>query len=171
MFYSEGIGDFKIALKKIADIKKRYFETTLLDRLHLPDRCTYENLPTAITARIAPYDHLRCIHIPIKKLDFLPLAKEGGSDGWEDFNYNHKGEAKESFRLFELPTRSGDSESKEDVSIVEPTTPQPNTARMAKAASIKLWQESIPQVKNLQMELFPQDPNISSKLSIGMQYL
>jgi hypothetical protein len=148
LFYSEGEENFQVVLKPFVDIKKAYFETTLLEHLRQPANC-YENLSSAITVRIAPYNHSLCYYASVKNLHIVPAVnpedKDRGITAWKEIKYNAKGELTELHRFFAIATRENDLALKHNLPApLQPSPIQAISNRQKKDASIQRWANEIP---------------------------
>jgi hypothetical protein len=102
IFYSEGVEDFKLILRPIVDVRKQYFETTLLEALQISPKCDYQNLQEATTVRIAPYVPAKCLYASSKVIKISPAVKFEEKDShlseWIDFKYSGKNSTQEYLR-------------------------------------------------------------------------
>ena len=112
MFYSEEADNARFTLNTLINVKKRYFETTLLDNLQMSGFHDYKNLHQAVTVRLAPFDRLKNFYIPIKNLKFGPAISAAEKDlgtvlkQWVDFKYCPKGEPADN-PLRHFPSEAG----------------------------------------------------------------
>jgi hypothetical protein len=112
MFYSEEANNAKFTLNTLINVKKAYFETTLLDNLQMSEFHDYNNLHQTVTVRLAPFDRLKNFYIPIKNLKFGPAISATEKDlgtvlkQWVDFKYCPKGEPAEN-PLRHFPNETG----------------------------------------------------------------
>jgi len=152
LFYSEDEENFQLVLKPFVDIKKWYFETTLLEQLRLHSKCNYKTLPSAITARIAPYNHSICYYASTKKLEIDRVVttedKDLGLTEWKGFTYSAKGEPKDHHRYLVMAMRTNDSavEGGNTPAPINSAPVQPVIARQDKDASIQRWANAVPQM-------------------------
>ena len=94
LFYTEDIEDYHVVFKYIADVKKRFFETTLLDNLQLSaSRFDYHNVHRAVTVRCFVFNAMRSSYTPLKVSKShaaVPLdKKDSGCRDWNNFAYAH----------------------------------------------------------------------------------
>lgn len=156
LFYSEGEENFQVVLKPFVDIKKGYFETTLLEHLRLHAKCDYNNLSSAITVRIALYDHSLCTYASVKNVHIVPAVKpedkDRGLTAWKEFNYSAKGEPTEYHRFLAMAMQPNNSAFKHNTPVpLQPAPLQPISTRQNKDASIQRWANEIPEMINRPM--------------------
>ncbi|CAL3966348.1 unnamed protein product [Diplocarpon coronariae] len=74
-FYSEEVEDVKFVFKLFVDVRKHYFETTLLDNNHVAfiAHSNYETLINAVTIRCALYNPIKSAYISFKNVVISPL--------------------------------------------------------------------------------------------------
>ncbi len=135
------------------DIKKGYFETTLLEHLRLHPKCDYKNLPSAITVRIAPYNHSLCYYASVKNVQLVPAVKPENKDcelaAWKEFKYSAKGEATAHYRFITMALQANDSAFKHNIPApLKPASPQQIDNRPNKNATIQRWANQIPEMTN-----------------------
>jgi len=90
--YTEGTTKFEISFQHIANVKKKYFETTLLDNLQLSNLgFDYYNLFEAVTIRCSPWDHVKSRFLPHKIGKYIATVtidnKDSESSEWSNFEY------------------------------------------------------------------------------------
>jgi len=133
MFYSEEAENAKFTLNTLINVKKAYFETTLLDNLQMSGFHGYNNLHQAVTVRLAPFDRLKNFYIPIKNLKFGPATAERDlgtvMKQWVDFKYCPKGEPADN-PLRHFPSETG-TLSNPSPSGSLPTPPPNSTSNAA----------------------------------------
>jgi hypothetical protein len=94
LFYTEEVQNYQVSFKRLPDVKKKFFETTLLDNLQLcPERFNYRNLPLAVTVRCAPFHAVKARYMQFKLAKYLPVVAfddmDSGLRDWpKDFKYN-----------------------------------------------------------------------------------
>jgi hypothetical protein len=129
------------------DIRRGYFATTLLEDLRLHAKCNYKTLGSAITVRIAPYNHSNCRYISINKLNIVPAVKpedkDRGLPAWAEFKYSAKGEPAKHHQFLGTITQANGSVFRHDTPA--PMKPlQPVNTRANKDASITRWANEVP---------------------------
>jgi hypothetical protein len=151
VFYSEAEENFQLVLKPIVDIKKSYFETTLLETLQLRPQCNYRNLANAVTVRIALYSHERCLYFSVKNLKFTPAVKledkDCGLTEWAQFKYSstcnssmyHQDHVSQPTLAVSGQNAPGPMQPTPVQPVIEPITNREN-----KDASIQRWAQDIP---------------------------
>ena len=92
MFYTEETEKYEVLFKHVVDVKKKYFETTLLDNLQLsPARFDYFNLGYAVTVRCATFNNVKSRFTPFKVGKYIAAVefdkKDSGPREWRDFRY------------------------------------------------------------------------------------
>jgi phage gpG-like protein len=97
LFYTEELEKYEVLFKHIVDVKKRFFETTLLDNLHLSSaRFDYLNLSSAVTIRCAPYNSVKTRFTPFKVSKYIAAVdsdnKYAGRPEWKNFKYAARGQ-------------------------------------------------------------------------------
>jgi hypothetical protein len=160
MFYSEEADNAKFTLNTLVNVKKAYFETTLLDNLQMSDFHDYNNLHQAVTVRLAPFDGLKNFYIPIKNLKFGPAISSAERDLGtilKQFKYWPKGQLEDNpLRHFpseigtlpnpspsgSLPTPSPNSTS--NAATPSCDTPPAPTRDTPSSAKIEQWASEIP---------------------------
>lgn len=148
IFYSEGEEDFKLVLKPIIDIRKSYFETTLLDPLQLSSKCNHHTLPKASTIRIANYNHKNCLYVSTNTLKFAPAVNsedmDRGLKDWINYTYCPTGELSQNLRDPATVTQASlFATIQNDPGPVRPAIVQQTTSREIKNASIQQWAQNI----------------------------
>ncbi len=142
VFYSEAEGNFELVLKPIVDIKKFYFETTLLKTLRLGSKCNYENLHKADTVRIALYSHEKCSYSSVKALRITPAVppedKDIGLAEWAQSFYCPTGQPSKYHQDLATAKQENLPVSKQ-TTLVETIIENAN-----KDASIQRWAQDIP---------------------------
>jgi hypothetical protein len=133
------------------NIRKAFFETTLLEHLRLHAKCNYKTLGSAITVRIAPYSHSKCRHISINKLNIVPAVKPEDKDlgllAWAEFKYSAKGEPVKHYQFLGMVIQANDLALRHETPA--PMKPlQPIMTRANKDASITRWANKIPEMVN-----------------------
>ena len=124
------------------NIKKFYFETTLLETLRLGPKCNYGNLHKADTVRIALYSHEKCLYSSTKTLKItpavLPEDKDIGLPEWALFVYSPTGEPSKYHQDLVTAKYANPPVSRQNT-IVETIIENAN-----KDASIQRWDQDIP---------------------------
>jgi hypothetical protein len=151
VFYSEAEENFQLVLKPIVDIKKFYFETTLLETLRLRPQCNYRNLANAVTVRIALYSHERCLYFSVKNLKITPAVnledKDCGLTEWAQFKYSSTGNTsmyhQDHAMQPSLAVSGQNAPGPMQPAPVQPVT-QSIVNRENKDASIQRWAQDIP---------------------------
>jgi hypothetical protein len=142
VFYSEAEENFELVLKPIVDIKKFYFETTLLETLRLGPKCNYGNLYKADTVRIAPYSHEKCSYSSVKALKITPAVppenKDIGPVEWAQFMYCPTSPPSKYHQDLATAKQANLPESRQNT-LVEKIIEKAN-----KDASIERWAQDIP---------------------------
>ena len=142
VFYSEAEENFQLVLKPIVDIKKFYFETTLLETPRLSPKCNYGNLYKADTVRIALYSHEKCLYSSVKALKITPAVspenKDIGLAEWAQFMYCPTGQPSKYYRDLATAKQPNLPVSTQNA-LVETIIEKAN-----KDASIQRWAEDIP---------------------------
>ena len=92
LFYTEELEKYEVLFKRIIDVKKRFFETTLLDNLQLSRaRFDYFNLGNAVAVRCAAFNAVKSRFTPFKVGKYTAAVdldnKDSGSREWKDFKY------------------------------------------------------------------------------------
>ena len=93
LFYTEDIENYQISFKFFIEVKKKFFETTLLDNLQLSTaRFDYRTLPSAVTVRCSTFDAMKSRYLPFKIGKYYAAVdidnRDSGSKEWEGFTYN-----------------------------------------------------------------------------------
>ena len=142
VFYSEAEENFQLVLKPIVNIKKFYFETTLLETLRLGPKCNYGNLYKADTVRIALYSHEKCLYSSTKTLKVtpavLPEDKDIGLPEWAHFMYSPTGQPSKYHQDLATAKHANPPVSRQNT-LVETIIENAN-----KDASIQRWAQDIP---------------------------
>jgi hypothetical protein len=142
VFYSEAEENFELVLKPIVDIKKFYFETTLLETLRLGPKCNYQNLYKADTVRIALYSHEKCSYSSVKALKITPAVTPENKDielaEWAHFTYNPTGKPSK-YHQYLTTAKQEDLPVSRQNTLVETIINKVN-----KDASIERWAQDIP---------------------------
>lgn len=141
-------------LKYFKDIRKFYFESTLLDNLHVAfiGDSDYEKLINSITVRVAPYDPIRLSWSPFRKLNIVPISPDSMSAGafTAAFTFCGKGDpADDPMRHFPpeiinmLPVHHLEVQSMEqELAIHLPLQNDPEPS--AKAEGVRNWAQQLP---------------------------
>ncbi|PMD26780.1 hypothetical protein NA56DRAFT_654562 [Hyaloscypha hepaticicola] len=142
VFYSEAEENFELVLKPIVDIKKFYFETTLLETLRLGPKCNYGTLYKADTVRIASYSHEKCSYASVKALKITPAVqpenKDIGLAEWAQFIYCPTGQPSKYYQDLATAKQANLPGSRQNT-LVETMIEKAN-----KDASIQRWTQDIP---------------------------
>ena len=143
-------------LKFFTDVKKRYFETTLLDNLEIYYANDYNNLKDAVTARCAVYDPHKALYTPAKNLKIERAVDEEsknlGPKYCANFSYCSKGEKSEDpmrhFCESEAPREH--RHAVQQMSSLNPTPPAkqvPNVPKIEDKPDIQHWRNQVPSPK------------------------
>ena len=94
LFYAEEVENYQVSFKRLPDVKKKFFETTLLDNLQLcPQRFNYRTLALAVTIRCSPFHAAKARYVPFKLGKYHSVVafdnKDSGPRDWLEFRYNH----------------------------------------------------------------------------------
>jgi hypothetical protein len=74
LFYTEELENYQVSFKNIVDIRKKFFETTLLDNFQLnPARFNYHNLPSAVTVRCDVFNVSNSRYMPVRAPRYRPV--------------------------------------------------------------------------------------------------
>ncbi len=152
MFYNEGQEQIRIVLKKFTSVRKYYFETTLLDKLHVilnggatvnpgqlpPD---WQKLSDAVTVRCVLWDQKNGKYQPINKLDISGIPSGGSVDEsmkeWGKFKYCPRGAPSDNpLRHFSTSTAGQVSPQALLPATSRPGEPDVNTATVPTTAPV-----------------------------------
>jgi len=147
IFLGEESGESQVVLRKILDVRKKYFETTLLKN-HTTAQVNdfrYGELHKAIVARCTILDPKKNIYASAKKQKYEPVTSEDDAAlddrDWVNFTYHGIGGRKE-------PPAA--VQSKPKPAIVSPTLPatepeaQPAFPLVKTTAEIDEWAQTLP---------------------------
>jgi hypothetical protein len=93
LFYTEEIENYEVSFNYFIEVKKKFFETTLLDNLLLSAaKFDYRNLPSAITVRCSVFNAMASRYTPFKIAKYYAAvdlnSKYSGPREWKDFKYS-----------------------------------------------------------------------------------
>ena len=142
--------------KHIIDVKKKFFETTLLDNLQLSRaRFDYFNLGNAVTVRCAAFNAVKSRFTPFKVGRYTAAVdldnKDSGPREWKDFRYaaytaRGQDEHNNAMTRFERYPQRANSQAQSSQQLQKPeqsneeqTRPVQNTFER-----IQLWKDNVP---------------------------
>lgn len=143
-------------LKFFTNVKKRYFETTLLDNLEIYYAYDYNNLKDAVTARCAVYDPHKALYTPAKNLKIKRAVNEESKNlspkYWANFSYCSKGEkSKDPMRHFsESDAPQEHRHADQQMSSPNPTPPAKQVSTVPETEDkpdIQHWRNQLPSPK------------------------
>lgn len=160
LFYAEEIENYQVSFKHLLDVKKKFFETTLLDNLQLSaSRFNYRNLLLAVTVRCSVFNAIKARYIPFKGAKYRAAvdfeSKDFGPREWKDWEYNHyipQGKAEENaMTRFEryteqrLATQQSEQRNETEQTELQPQTfketnaPSTSTGKTPHAGETQRW--------------------------------
>ncbi|EKD19022.1 uncharacterized protein L3040_006516 [Drepanopeziza brunnea f. sp. 'multigermtubi'] len=145
LFYIENHKNIKLALKYFVDVRWSFFETTLLDNLHVSfiGDSDYEKLTHGVTVRAAPYSPAKGSWVPDKKMRLVPIPAGVIYAGafTIPFIYNCKGDPEDN-PMRHHPTET--TEAPHVDSLASPPRLNDVPAPSTKAEAVDQWTQHLP---------------------------
>ncbi|KAK2629397.1 hypothetical protein QTJ16_000217 [Diplocarpon rosae] len=160
VLYTEEVEDVKFVFKLFVDIRKKYFETTLLDNNHVAfiGHSNYETLINAVTIRCALYNPVKSSYISSKNVVISPLPISSSAQDvgafTTAFHYCGKGDSSNDPMRHRQAASDVASSCPGPLEATElspaPTSPQLSRLQdynsSAKSEAVQNWAKQIPEV-------------------------